>query len=327
MQLEARLRAFAALARRGSFSAAAEELVISQPAVSKHVAELEAELGTRLVIRGSRRIRLTPAGEFVADHVERAEALVAQAARGARSLAGAETGRLAIATSGTGMYLAVDAIAEFHAAHPRVDLDVQIGTSEPIVELVRAHRAELAIVGGFTAARDVESETLVEDDIVVVATPGMARSRPTLRDLERLTWISREEGSSTRAAFEAAWRDLGITPSGRISLPSWEAVKLAVAKGAGVSGMSRYAVTTELAAGTLAILRVPGWRVRRHFSLVHARDIPLSPPAERFRAILLNELRKVPGPTARRTPRGGALRSSAKPRRARSGGQKAPLTA
>jgi DNA-binding transcriptional LysR family regulator len=290
MQLEARLRAFAALARRGSFSAAAEELVISQPAVSKHVAELEAELGTPLVVRGSRRIRLTPAGEFVADHVERAEALVAQAGRGARSLAGAETGRLAIATSGTGMYLAIDAISEFHAAHPRVELDVQIGTSEPIVELVRAHRAEVAIVGGFTAARDVESETLIEDDIVLVAAPAVARSRPTLRDLERLTWISREEGSSTRAAFEAAWRDLGITPTGRISLPSWEAVKLAVAKGAGVSGISRYAVTTELKAGTLQILRVPGWRVRRHFSLVHARDIPLSPPAERFRSILVAAL-------------------------------------
>ena len=320
MQLEARLRAFAALARRGSFSAAADELVISQPAVSKHVAELEAELGTPLVVRGSRRIRLTPAGEFVADHVERAEALVAQAGRGARSLAGAETGRLAIATSGTGMYLAIGAISEFHAAHPRVELDVQIGTSEPIVELVRAHRAELAIVGGFTAARDVESETLVEDDIVVVAAPAVARSRPALRDLEKLTWISREEGSSTRAAFEAAWRDLGITPTGRISLPSWEAVKLAVARGAGVSGISRHAIATEVAAGTLAVLRVPGWRVRRHFSLVHARDIPLSPPAERFRSILIAALRGLAGaaPAPRAGPRKRSLRSSAKARRSRS---------
>ena len=314
MQLEARLRAFAALARRGSFSAAGEELVISQPAVSKHVAELEAELGTQLVIRGPRRIRLTPAGEFVADHVERAEALVAQAARGARSLAGAETGRLAIATSGTGMYLAVGAIAAFHSAHPRVELDVQIGTSEPIVELVRAHRAELAIVGGFTAARDVDSETVLEDDIVVVAAPSIARARPTLRDLESLTWISREEGSSTRAAFEAAWRDLGISPSGRISLPSWEAVKLAVAKGAGVSGISRYAVMTELAAGTLAIVKVPGWRVRRHFSLVHARDIPLSPPAERFRTILLGEVRTLATAASgrRARPPSRAVRSQAK---------------
>src|SRR5256714_2684454 len=303
MQLEARLRAFAALARRGSFSAGGAGVSISQPAVSKHVAELEGELGTKLVIRGRRRIRLTPAGEFVADHVERAEALVAQAARGARSLAGAETGRLAIATSGTGMYLAIGAIAAFHAAHPRVELDVQIGTSERIVELVRAHRAELAIVGGFTAARDLESETLVEDDIAIVAAPAVAPARPTLRDLESLTWISREEGSSTRAAFEAAWRDLGIAPAGRISLPSWEAVKLAVAKGAGVSGISRYAVTTELAAGTLAVVRVPPWRVRRHFSLVHAREIPLSPPAERFRTILLAHLETVAKPASARRAR------------------------
>jgi DNA-binding transcriptional LysR family regulator len=316
MQLEARLRAFAALARRGSFSAAAEELVISQPAVSKHVAELEAELGTPLVIRGGRRIRLTPAGEFVADHVERAEALVAQAARGARSLAGAETGRLAIATSGTGMYLAVDAIAEFHAAHPRVDLDVQIGTSEPIVELVRAHRVELAIVGGFTAARDVESETLIEDEIAIVAAPAIARSRPTLRDLEGLTWISREEGSSTRAAFEAAWRDLGISPARRISLPSWEAVKLTVAKGGGVTGISRYAVIGELAAGTLAIIKVPGWRVRRHFSLVHARDIPLSPPAERFRSILVSELRDLGSGAPARRAQARPPTKAARPRRA-----------
>ena len=70
-------------------------------------------------------------------------------------------------------------------------------------------------------------------------------------------------------------------------------MKLAVAKGAGVSGISRYAVSTELAAGTLAIVKVPGWRVRRHFSLAHARDIPLSPAAERFRAILIGELAKL----------------------------------
>jgi len=267
------------------------------------------------VIRGSRRIRLTPAGEFVADHVERAEALVAQAARGARSLAGAETGRLAIATSGTGMYLAIDAIAAFHAAHPRVELDVQIGTSEPMVELVRAHRAELAIVGGFTAARDVESETLIEDDIAIVASPAVARAKPTLRDLEGVTWISREEGSSTRAAFEAAWRDLGITPGQRISLPSWEAVKLTVARGGGVTGISRYAVMPELEAGTLAIVRVPGWRVRRHFSLVHARDIPLSPPAERFRTILLSELSKLAGAASGRRSRGRPQTKAARPRR------------
>ena len=78
-------------------------------------------------------------------------------------------------------------------------------------------------------------------------------------------------------------------------------MKLAVAKGAGVSGLSRYAVMTELAAGTLDVLTVPGWRVRRHFSLGHARDIPLSPPAERF--FLVGEMRKLAAAGSKRVPR------------------------
>ena len=87
-------------------------------------------------------------------------------------------------------------------------------------------------------------------------------------------------------------------------MPSWEAVKLAVAKGTGVSGLSRYALMTELAAGTLEILKSSGLaRVRRHFSLVHARDIPLSPPAERFRAILVGEMRKLATAGSKRVPR------------------------
>lgn len=312
MQLEARLKAFAALSRAGSFTGAAAELLISQPAVSKHVAELEAEVGTQLVIRGPRRIRLTAAGEFVADYLARAEALVAQASRGARALAGAETGRLALGTSGTGMYLAIGALVAFHDRHPRVEMDVQIGTSEPIVEMVRAHRLELAIVGGFTAAPDVESEMLVEDDIAIVGSPRLARTRPTARDLATLAWISREEGSSTRAAFEVALRDLGIRPARRVSLPSWEAVKLAVAADGGVTAISRYAIPNELAAGTLAVLHVPGWRVRRHFALVRARDIPLTPAAERFHGILIAEIAKRGSSSTRkrkkRNVRRGAVR-------------------
>ncbi|HEV8469202.1 MAG TPA: LysR substrate-binding domain-containing protein [Candidatus Limnocylindria bacterium] len=112
------------------------------------------------------------------------------------------------------------------------------------------------------------------------------------------------------AAFEAAWRDLGIGPARRIALPSWEAVKLTVARGGGVTGISRYAVTTELAAGSLAILRVSGWRVRRHFSIVHARDISLSPPAERFTSILREAVGKLVARSRRRPIARSAGRSA-----------------
>src|SRR5258705_12944897 len=141
MQVEARLRAFAALARQGSFSAAAEELVISQPAVSKHVADLEAELGMKLVTRGPRRTELTRAGGFVAEYVLRAEPILAQAGRGVATIDGDLVGSLAVGASGNGKDLIPRALALYHRAHPAVALDViMVGTTAEIVEAVRARR-------------------------------------------------------------------------------------------------------------------------------------------------------------------------------------------
>src|SRR5262245_47524055 len=121
MKLEARLRAFAAFARRRSFSAAAQELRISQPAVSKHVADVERDVGVRLVARRPRGGELTPAGEFLANHVLRAQALLAQAARGIGEFRQATTGSLAIVASGVpGTYLLPEVIATFQGAHPGV---------------------------------------------------------------------------------------------------------------------------------------------------------------------------------------------------------------
>ena len=101
MQVEARLRAFAAVARQRSFSRAAEELYVTQPAVSKHVASLEAELGAKLVLRDRKGLELTPAGEVLADYVLRAEALLANARRALATGADGETGTLSLAASGT----------------------------------------------------------------------------------------------------------------------------------------------------------------------------------------------------------------------------------
>src|SRR5213594_494363 len=110
MDLEARVRAFAALSRRRSFSAAARELGISQPAVSKHIADIERRLGVRLVERRPRGGELTPAGVFLADYVLRAEALLAQAARSVTEFRQPPTGSLTIAASGVpATYLLPDA--------------------------------------------------------------------------------------------------------------------------------------------------------------------------------------------------------------------------
>jgi DNA-binding transcriptional LysR family regulator len=286
MELDARLRAFAALARRGSFSAAARELSISQPAVSKHIADLERGVDAALVIRGPRGAALTPAGAFLADYVLRAESLLAQAGRGVAAIANEATGTLVIGVSTTPAYLLPPAIAEFHGAHPEVQLEVNVDASARIVEAVRAHRYEFGVVGGFTAAAELASEPLVEDDIVVVGAASMAGRRVLPKDLEMRTWIYREEGSATRRVMEAGWRDIGIAPRRHLEMPSWELVKLMVARDAGVTAISRLAIDIELAAGTLAILQVPRWNARRLLAVVRHREVPLTPLAEVFLGIL-----------------------------------------
>src|SRR5215211_3083423 len=164
MDVEPRLRAFAAVARRGSFSRAAEELYVSQPAVSKHMAALEAEVRSPLVDRRRGGAVLTPAGPLLADYVLRAQALLANATRALAAGGDADVGTLALAASGIpGDFVLPAIVARFHDQHPRV-----------------------------------------EDEIVLVGPPALAGRRLRPRALDRLTWVSREEGSSTRAAVEAA---------------------------------------------------------------------------------------------------------------------------
>ena len=302
MELEARLRAFAAFARRRSFSAAARELSISQPAVSKHIAEVEREAGVKLVERRPRGGELTPAGEFLANHVLRAQALLAQAARGVAEFRQRATGSLTIVASGVpATYLLPEVVVAFQRVHPGVRVSIVSGASAQTMDALRSHRAELGVVGGFAAAPEIEAEPLVEEEIVVVGSPRLAGRRMSRRDVEAATWISPYEGSATRAAVEAAWADSGITPSRRLELPSWEAVKLAVARGHGVAGCSQFTVEGELRTGSLAIVRLRGWKVRRTISIVRHRDAMLTPSAREFVAMLHARWGR---PSARRRRRG-----------------------
>ena len=287
MNLEARLRAFAAIARRGSLSGAAEELYVSQPAVSKHLAALEGEVGRSLVTRGREGAVLTPAGEVLAEYVLRAEALLANAGRALAADVDAQTGTLSIAASGIpGTYLLPELVAKFRDRYPGIDIDLAVTTSEGTLELVRAHSVELGVVGGLTVPAELESEPLLEDEVVLVGPPALGGRRLRPKELEGLRWLSREEGSATRAAVETARWELGLHAVPGLELPSWEAVKRATAKGAGIAAISRLALDLELEAGRLVVLDVPRWHLVRTISALYARGVPLTPPAERFLDLL-----------------------------------------
>jgi LysR family transcriptional regulator, transcriptional activator of the cysJI operon len=293
MQIEAKLRAFAAIVRCGSISAAAHELYVSQPAVSKHLATLESELGKSLVIRARDGATLTPAGEVLADYVLRAEALLANAARAVAADLDADTGTLSLSSSGVpGTYVLPELLARFREQHPGVELEFDVTTSGGALERVRSHAVELAVVGGMTVPPELESEALVEDEVVLVGPPQLAAKRLRPKDLEALTWLSREEGSATRAAVVTARWQLGLHAVSELDLASWEAVKRAAAQGAGIAAISRLALDLELETGRLAVLDVPRWRLSRTISAVYARDVRLTPPAQRFLDLLRETLQR-----------------------------------
>jgi DNA-binding transcriptional LysR family regulator len=291
MELGARLRAFAAFVRRRSFVGAAEELRISQPAVSQHIAELEADVGIKLIERRSGE--LTAAGELLAKHVLRAQALLTQGAYCVRALREPGTSTLSILSSGTpGTYVLPEVLGKFQQAHPGVVVNLGLGTATQVVQAIRSHSAEIGVVGAFTTAPEIEVEPLIEDEIVVVGPPKLRRKRLSRDQIEELTWISREQGSGTRALAEALVGDIGITPKTRLALPSWEAIKLAVHRGYGIAALSRLAVKEELAAGSLVMLPILPMKARRLFSVIRTRDAALTAAAERFLTLLRKHCRE-----------------------------------
>jgi LysR family transcriptional regulator, transcriptional activator of the cysJI operon len=284
MKVEPRARALAAFARCGSFIGAAEELHVSQPAISQHIAEIERRLGIPLIERRSRK--LTAAGDLLARHILRAEAILAQGVRCVSAL-GQSRGSLSIIASGTpGTYVLPQVVARFQQAHAGVRIDFRLGTSAEVVACVRSHRAEIGVAGAFPATAELEVEHLLDDEVVVVGAPNLQQKRFSRDDLERLTWISREEGSGTRDLGDAAAADIGFAPQHRLVLPSWEAIKLAVRAGAGIAACSHLSVAEECAAGMLARLPLLPRKVVRSFSVIRIRDASATPAAETFLQML-----------------------------------------
>ena len=150
-----------------------------------------------------------------------------------------------------GTYLVPCLVRQFVSQRPFVDVDFRPGTSAETLTALRNHEVEIAVIGGLASHEELTVEPLFDDQIVLVGAPALAHTRLWPRDLDRLLWVHREEGSATRVALEAALHVIGAVPRWRWALPSWEAIKLVVAEGDAVAAISRLAITVEQQAGTL----------------------------------------------------------------------------
>jgi len=258
----ARLRLLVEVGRQGSISGAAEACRMGQPSATKHLKTLEAAVGAKLVERNGRSSRLTEAGEIVAGHGVRVLDSIEAMREDLRSLGGAERGTLTLGASTTpGSYVLPSILQCFADQHPRVDVDVVIGSSTWIADRVARREVALGVAGEVDLPDGVFAEPFLEDEVIGIAAPGqvkLRRGRASLAALKAHTLLVREHGSSTRSVAERYLARVGYHPAKQWELDSNEAIKRSVRAGLGVGFVSRFVVEEELARGDLVSFQLEG---------------------------------------------------------------------
>ena len=287
-----RLRVFQAVGRHLSFTKAAQELFVSQPAVTKHIHELEKQHGQRLLERRGARVALTEAGRLLLAH---AEAVAASAQLLADQLGALRdpdeaTGRLRLGASTTlSQYVLPGLLPAFQARYPRVQLTLLNANSERIADALLRGELDLGFVEGRTRSRDLHYELLLPDELVAVrrATPAGPPPAPLpLAEALAHPLVLRERGSGTLEVLEFALRELKIK-LGSLSVAFYfdntEAIKAYLEAAPEALGfVSRRALGRELAAGRLEIVPIAGLHLPRQFDAVWVQGQPLARATQRF---------------------------------------------
>ena len=271
------LTAFCTVVELKSFSQAAERLGVTQPAVSLQIRSLEERLGQQLLDRSGRRVEPTEAGQRLYRGAQRLLALEQQLVEDvAGNDDGELRGELAIgAATGPGATVVPTLLCEFQQQNPAVRVELTISDTQTVVEAVAQRELELGIVGATPRHRSVAYEPFFRDEVVLVCPPGhpFAGKAIALGDLGDGSLIVMQEGAGVRQVIEDELRKLGTRLKDldvRLELGLQESVKSAVEAGYGVTFISRRAVESELADGTLATARVRGLEPVRQISLVRA---------------------------------------------------------
>ncbi len=271
-----RLRIFLVVARNGSFTRAAQELHIAQPAVSHQVKALERDLGVELFERGGRRIGLTPAGEVLATSCRDVFSRLDESAQALAEIATGTGGMVTLAADSTsGVFVVPRALGAFHRLYPAIDITLRVDNRAGVIRRLRDWECDLAVMASPPAELGCEVEPFLADRLVVVAPPdhplaGQVRVNP--RQLTHERFLLREPGSGTREATARFFARRGLPLSVGMELGSGEAIIQAVSAGLGVSVISRWAIELELRAGRLVILPVEGFPIERSWSIVRLRE-------------------------------------------------------
>lgn len=291
-----RLVVFRKVAEHLGFRKAAEELYLTQPAVSLQIKALEEDLGVKLFDRTGTHVELTAAGKILLRYAGQASSLLAQAEHEISALSGDHAGHLALGASTTiAQYVLPRMLSAFLKQFPRVHATLISGNTEQVVDHIKENKIALGLIEGPARSREVKADPFLRDTLVLIVPAAhelAERSSISCADLQKAPLLLRERGSGTRRVVELALEKHGIRHSSlniTMELDSSEAIKSAVEAGLGVGFISHWAIAKDLRLGrSFKIIDVEGLEIKRHFLLAYtAGPEPLGLAME-FRRFLLS---------------------------------------
>ena len=286
------LQIFEAVARHLSFSRAAEELHLTQPAVSMQMRELEQNVGIALTEQIGKKISLTEAGEELQRHSRDILVRVGVAKQSLEMLKGEDRGRLNIAVVSTAKYFAPKLLALFRRRHREVVINLGVSNREEVLRQLNDNQIDLAIMGQPPDGMDAQAEAFAYHPLGIIASPEhpLANARKiSLQALNKETFMIREPGSGTRNVMERLFASHRFVPSSDIQMTSNETIKQAVMADMGIALLSLHTIGLELEAKRLIVLDVETLPIMRRWYITHRDGKRLSPVTSAFKKFLLEE--------------------------------------
>jgi LysR family transcriptional regulator, transcriptional activator of the cysJI operon len=291
-----RLVVFRAVAEELSFRKAAEQLYLTQPAVSLQIKALEEDLGVQLFDRTGRQIALTGAARILLGYAAQSGELLLHAEQEIASLHGVHAGNLALGASTTiAQYVLPHLLGEFCRRHPRMHPTLISGNTEKIVDAIEKQTIALGFIEGPAQSRHVKTEPFLKDELVPIVSashPWAARNATPETELASAPLLMRERGSGTRRVVEMALERHGLKRSAlkiAMELDSTEAIKSAVEAGLGIGFVSRSAIAKDLRLNhSIRVVAIDGLKIRRDFLLAYPAGPKTAGAAHEFRKFVIS---------------------------------------
>ncbi len=290
------LKLFEAVTRHSSYTRAAEELHLTQPAVSIQIKRLEEQVGMALFEQVGKKIFPTAAGKAVYSASVDILGRVAELRSTVEALKGEVKGALQLAVVSTTKYFMPHLLRSFLHTYPEVEPKLEFTNRARVVERLMNNEDDFVVMGQIPHEEGLAAYPFLENILGVVAPPGhpwTERKKIPLQDLVKERFLQREPGSGTRLMFEQMLKKKGLKIEPYMELSSSEAIKQGVMAGLGVSILSLHSLLLERNAGKLVVLDVEGFPFKRRWYAVHLQGKKLSLVAKTFLDYILTESHRV----------------------------------